>query len=176
MGYRQFSARRKILFHITKRGPGATGCVALILGCDAAIWPTHRGFRPLARLAAATGQVVNTLEFDRKAGIAFPRVERNAESTCPRLSVTPEATPPVSGDVKGTIPGAVRYHFVSDDVRRHRLISISYISLLPCHSRGRSSTNLVLLAFNPEHFLYRRLGEHRRWSQNGHNKSAILTS
>jgi hypothetical protein len=24
--------------------------------------------------------------------------------------------------------------------------------------------------------LHRRLGEHRRWSQNGHNKSAILTS
>jgi hypothetical protein len=42
-----------------------------------------------------------------------------------------------SGDVKGTIPEAVRYHFVSNDVRRHRLISISYISLLPCHGRGR---------------------------------------
>ena len=36
-----------------------------------------------------------------------------------------------SGDVKGTITGTVRYHFVSNDVRRHRLISISYISLLP---------------------------------------------
>jgi hypothetical protein len=24
--------------------------------------------------------------------------------------------------------------------------------------------------------LHRRLGEHRRWSQNGHNKSAILRS
>jgi hypothetical protein len=42
-----------------------------------------------------------------------------------------------SGDVKGTIPDAVRYHFVPNDVRRHRLISISYISLLPCHGRGR---------------------------------------
>src|SRR5579864_9204148 len=42
-----------------------------------------------------------------------------------------------SGDVKGTITDAVRYHFVSNDVRRHRLISIGYISLLPCHGRGR---------------------------------------
>jgi hypothetical protein len=42
-----------------------------------------------------------------------------------------------SGDVKGTIPEALRYPFVSNDVRRHRLISISYISLLPCHGRGR---------------------------------------
>src|ERR1700693_2655179 len=41
------------------------------------------------------------------------------------------------GDVKGTITGAVRYHFVPNDVRRHRLISISYMSLLPRHGRGR---------------------------------------
>jgi hypothetical protein len=32
-----------------------------------------------------------------------------------------------SGDVKGTITNALRYHFVPNDVRRHRLISISYI-------------------------------------------------
>jgi hypothetical protein len=38
-----------------------------------------------------------------------------------------------SGDVKGTITDALPYHFVPNDVRRHRLISISYISLLPCH-------------------------------------------
>ena len=42
-----------------------------------------------------------------------------------------------SGDVKGTITEAVRYHFVPKDARRHRLISISYISLLPCHAGGR---------------------------------------
>ena len=42
-----------------------------------------------------------------------------------------------SGDVKGTITDAVRYHFVPNDVRRHRLISTSYIPLLPCHGRGR---------------------------------------
>jgi len=28
---------------------------------------------------------------------------------------------------------AVLYHFVPNDLRRHRLISIRYISLLPCH-------------------------------------------
>ncbi len=38
-----------------------------------------------------------------------------------------------SGYVKGTITNVVRYHFVPTDVRRHRLISISYMSLLPCH-------------------------------------------
>jgi hypothetical protein len=38
-----------------------------------------------------------------------------------------------SGDVKGTIPDSVRHHFVPNDVRRHRVISTSYISLLPCH-------------------------------------------
>jgi hypothetical protein len=42
-----------------------------------------------------------------------------------------------SGDVKGTIPNAVRYHFVPNDVRRHRLISVSYTSLLPCHGTAR---------------------------------------
>ena len=38
-----------------------------------------------------------------------------------------------SRDVKGTIRSDMRLRFVSNDVRRHRLISISYISLLPCH-------------------------------------------
>ena len=38
-----------------------------------------------------------------------------------------------SGDVKGTIGSDVKYLMVSRDVRRHRLISISYISLLPFH-------------------------------------------
>jgi hypothetical protein len=42
-----------------------------------------------------------------------------------------------SGDVKGTTRSDLRYFMVSRDVRRHRLISISYISLLPCHGRGR---------------------------------------
>ena len=38
-----------------------------------------------------------------------------------------------SGDVKGTIRSDMRLRLVSNDVRRHRLISISYISLFPCH-------------------------------------------
>ncbi len=38
---------------------------------------------------------------------------------------------------KGTIRGDLRYLAVSKDVRRHRLISISYISQGPCHGRGR---------------------------------------
>src|SRR5208282_4939891 len=42
-----------------------------------------------------------------------------------------------SGDVKGTIRNDVRYRAASNNVRRHRLISISYMSLLPCHGRGR---------------------------------------
>jgi len=43
-----------------------------------------------------------------------------------------------SGYDKGTIRDDARYRSVSTDVRRHRLISVSYISLLPCHGKGRS--------------------------------------
>ena len=42
-----------------------------------------------------------------------------------------------SGDVKGTIGSDIRYFLVPNDVRRHRVISISYMLLLPCHGRGR---------------------------------------
>src|SRR5580693_7194992 len=42
-----------------------------------------------------------------------------------------------SGDVKGTIRRDIRLPRISNDVRRHRLISISYISLLPCHGTVR---------------------------------------
>jgi hypothetical protein len=42
-----------------------------------------------------------------------------------------------SGYNKGTIRGDKRYLVVSKDVRRHRLISISYISHGRCHGRGR---------------------------------------
>jgi hypothetical protein len=44
-----------------------------------------------------------------------------------------------SGDVKGTIRGVVTGPTVLSNVRRHRFISISYISLLPCHGRGHRS-------------------------------------
>src|SRR5438876_4853580 len=42
-----------------------------------------------------------------------------------------------SGYNKGTIRVDPRYLVVSKDVRRHRLISISYITTLSCHGRGR---------------------------------------
>jgi hypothetical protein len=42
-----------------------------------------------------------------------------------------------SGYNKGTIRSDIRYLVVSKDVRRHRLISISYITTLRCHGRGR---------------------------------------
>jgi hypothetical protein len=38
-----------------------------------------------------------------------------------------------SGDVKGTITRDIRYSFASNDIRRHRFISMSYSSLLSCH-------------------------------------------
>jgi hypothetical protein len=40
---------------------------------------------------------------------------------------------------KGTIRGDLRYLVASKDVRRHRLISISYISQWPCHRRSSDS-------------------------------------
>ena len=42
-----------------------------------------------------------------------------------------------SGYNKGTVRSDIRYLVISKDVRRHRLISISYISRGPCHGRGR---------------------------------------
>ena len=48
-----------------------------------------------------------------------------------------------SGDVKGTISDDVRLLLVSNEVRRHRLISISYISQILCHGRGRESSLVV---------------------------------
>ena len=45
--------------------------------------------------------------------------------------------PKQSGDVKGTIRSDVRLPMLSNDIRRHRLISISYISLLLCHGTAK---------------------------------------
>src|SRR5882762_9570396 len=50
-----------------------------------------------------------------------------------------------SGYNKGTIRGDLRYLVVSKDVRRHRLISIDYITALPCHGRGRGFNSHRLL-------------------------------
>src|SRR5258708_27992242 len=44
-----------------------------------------------------------------------------------------------SGYNKGTIRSDIRYLVVSKDVRRHRLISIVYITTLPCHSSSQNS-------------------------------------
>jgi len=42
-----------------------------------------------------------------------------------------------SGDAKGAIRSDVRLRFVSNDVRRRRLISVSYIASLPSQAGGR---------------------------------------
>jgi len=42
-----------------------------------------------------------------------------------------------SGYNKGMIRSDIRHLVLSKDVRRHRLISISYITTLSCHGRGR---------------------------------------
>jgi hypothetical protein len=68
-------------------------------------------------------------------GLAPMCESRRVQTTA--CSFWPVRSPLNSGDVKGTITDAVRYHFVPNDVRRRRLISISYMSLLPCHGRGR---------------------------------------
>ena len=47
------------------------------------------------------------------------------------------SNPAKSGYNKGTIRRDFWYLVVSKNVRRHRLISISYITTLPCHGRGR---------------------------------------
>src|SRR6267154_1282882 len=48
-----------------------------------------------------------------------------------------------SGYNKGTIRGDLRYLVVSKDVRRHRLISIDYITTLPVTAEVASSSLVV---------------------------------
>ena len=70
-----------------------------------------------------------------------------------------------SGDVKGTISRDAWYSPVSNNVRQHRLISISYMSLLPCHGRGRGFESR-----RPRHFLSatcKEMAKHTR-VQKGH--------
>src|ERR1700730_9177713 len=59
-----------------------------------------------------------------------------------------------SGYDKGTIRNDIRYLGVSKDVRRHRLISISYITTLPCHGRGREFESR-----RPRHFFSSNYGK-----------------
>jgi hypothetical protein len=48
-----------------------------------------------------------------------------------------------------TIRSAVRYSPISLGARRHRLISIRYISLLPCHSRGCFPETHAVTSYDP---------------------------
>jgi hypothetical protein len=41
------------------------------------------------------------------------------------------------GDVKGTIRNDLQYAFIPGNVRRHRLISVTDLSLLPCHGTAK---------------------------------------
>src|SRR5271157_5701423 len=59
-----------------------------------------------------------------------------------------EGTTSNFGDNKGTISVDKPGLNVSNRVRQHRLISISYMSLLPCHGRGRGFESR-----RPRHFL-----------------------
>src|SRR5260370_3771263 len=54
-----------------------------------------------------------------------------------------------SGYNKGTIRSDIWYFVVSKDVRRHRLISISYVSYGLCHSSNQNSAKygIVFRAF-----------------------------
>ena len=47
---------------------------------------------------------------------------------------------------------------------------------IPVTAEAAFSRPFLLLGFRLPSVSHRRLGEHRRWSQNGHNKSATLTS
>jgi hypothetical protein len=82
--------------------------------------------------------------FSRRANILEPDniLKRRLASRGTRLAAGQRLRK--FGDVKGTIRDDLRYHFVPNDVRRHRLISVSYISLLPCHSSAPSVTLLQL--------------------------------
>jgi hypothetical protein len=70
------------------------------------------------------------------------------------------------GDVKGTIRNGPRYHFAPNDVRRHRLISICYISLLLSRQRPR-----VRVPSSPP-FIPKELGEFCR-NHRGREKGAL---
>jgi|SRR5690348_13373076 len=69
---------------------------------------------------------------------------------------------------KGTIRSDVWYLVVSKDVRRHRLISIDYITTLPCHGRGREFESR-----RPRHFQSSTYacGRIFAWAQKGTNSA-----
>jgi uncharacterized protein (DUF433 family) len=63
------------------------------------------------------------------------------------VSVAPELSAK-SGYNKGTIRIDIWYLVVSKDVRRHRLISIDYITTLSCHAEVASSSLVVPAIFS----------------------------
>ena len=74
------------------------------------------------------------------------------------------SNPAKSGYNKGTIRRDFWYLVVSKNVRRHRLISIDYITALPCHGRGREFESR-----RPRHF-FQALTESAPFSR-GHKKA-----
>jgi predicted nucleic acid-binding protein len=97
-------------------------------------------------LAAAHGLVDLQTMFDRLRATTFRSPVRlmvsmleqdAAQETSRRPIIAQRVDNPRSGYNKGTIRSDIWYLVVSKDVRRHRLISIDYITALPCHGRGR---------------------------------------
>jgi len=72
------------------------------------------------------GSVILTIRGSPFASLGFPEGWNSAQKRVEQ-----------NGYNKGTIRTATRHPLTPNNVRRHRLISISYISLLPCHGRGR---------------------------------------
>ena len=124
-----------IVSHRSKRSVGSHPCRVISISCE----------QVTARLRSACRQSNNNPK--EQWSLGWTLGVSSAASCSPKKS-------PQSGDVKGMITAAVRCHFVPNDVRRHRLISGSYISLLPCHGRGRGFESR-----RPRHSFQKELGE-----------------
>jgi hypothetical protein len=112
----------------------------------------HRGLKVVGTLAAldlaaAHGLVdlqnhVRTATRDHVPVTGSPHGEHaragcRAQETSWRPTIAGRVDRARSGYNKGTIRSDIRYLVVSKDVRRHRLISIDYITTLRSHGRGR---------------------------------------
>jgi hypothetical protein len=82
-----------------------------------------------------------------------------------------------SGYIKGTITSDVQCHFVSNDIRRHRLISVSYMSLLPCHGRRHIDFQIMETPHGliPRSFIAEVLREGAANIQRGNRINALAT-
>ncbi len=109
--------------------------VSLKQPVDSALAHLDAGEREAISLASELQAIL--LLMDERDGVTIAR-DRG-------LKVVGTLAPTIAGRVdkarsgynKGTIRSDIRYLEVSKDVRRHRLISISYITTLPRHGRGR---------------------------------------